>query len=460
MSSSTVVSPIPGIGGGASTVPPASARIVRSLKERAKLASMWTTAAYGSTQALRLINSIILARMLVPHEIGLMVMVSVFIQGLQMFSDIGTGPAIIHSKRGDQMEFLNTAWTMQVLRGFALWIAACAGAWPISIWFNEPALIWLIPIAGFGVVISGFNSTSLVYLNRQLYMGRITAIEIVEQVITMIATFGYAWYSPTVWALVVGNFVGVTFRMVASHLVLHDHRNWFAWNKDDAQAMYRFGRWIFLSTALTFFVMQTDKLLMGRLMGSSTLAIYGYAIVFATLSSQFIKKIGSQVGFPMLAEIARERPESFYSKLRLMRLVLVGIGLAILLPLIVAGDKLIQFLYPPEWHGAGWMLQVLAAGAVGGVVVSTYGAAIFALGKTFYSMLLMITQFIFMVTAALTGFYLYGEKGFIAGIAVVEWLNYPVLALVMARQRIWQPEIDLAALLVSGLAVAAAYYLL
>ena len=459
MSASTVSGPISDVDMGSVVAASRGVPIIASLRDRAKRASMWTTASYIVTQPLRLLNTVILAALLVPHEVGLMVMVSVFMQGLQMFSDIGTGPAIIHNKRGDQMDFLNTAWTMQVGRGFVLWMAACAGAWPMSIWFNQPSLVWLIPIAGFGVVISGFNSTSLVFLNRKLDMGRITAIDIGEQIITMIATFAFALYSPTVWALVVGNYVGVIFRMASSHLVVKDHRNWFHWNRDDARAMYQFGRWIFCSTALTFFVMQTDKLLMGRFAGTTTLAQYGYAIGFATIASQFIKKIGAQVGFPMLAEIARDRPEAFNSRLRLMRLVLVGMSLLVLLPLIVAGDKLIKLLFRSEWHDAGWMLQVLAAGAVGGVVVSTYGSAIIALGKTFYSMLLMITQLVLMVTAALTGYYLYGEKGFIVGIAVVEWLNYPVLALVMARQRIWQPEIDISALLVSGLAVAAAYYL-
>ena len=445
-------------GGTPVCTPVSSARgALESLRVRVQRASMWTTVAYVAMQGLRLVNSVILARLLVPDQVGLMVMVSVFMQGLEMFSDIGTGPAIIQNKRGDSMDFLNTAWTMQVFRGFSLWIASCIGAYPASVLFNDPRLIWLIPIAGLGSVVFGFSSTSLVYLNRALDLKQATILEIVRQFITIIVTVIWAIQSPTVWALVAGNFAGIIFETVYSHFVLPGHRNRFHWNWEDARSMFRFGRWIFISTALTFFAMQLDKLLMGNLRGTATLALYGWAAQFATLPPQFIKKIGAQVGFPMLAEIARERPEMLYQRLRLVRLLLVGMSLLVLLPMVLFGDKLIQLLYPPNWHAAGWMLQILAAGAVGCVVISTYGSVLMALGRTFWPMFLLITQLGLLVSAALIGNRLNGVQGFIVGIAVVEWLNYPITAFVMIRHRLWQPEIDLPALAISALAVAVAY---
>jgi O-antigen/teichoic acid export membrane protein len=430
---------------------------VESLRIRVQRASIWTTIAYIAMQGLRLVNSLILARLLVPDQVGLMVMVSVFMQGLEMFSDIGTGPAIIQNKRGNQMEFLNTAWTMQVVRGFLLWIASCVGAYPISVLFNDSRLLWLIPVAGFGSVIFGFSSTALVYLNRELDLRQATILEIIRQIITIVVTVVWALQSPTVWALVAGSFAGILYETVYSHFVLPGHRNRFHWNWEDARSMIRFGRWIFVSTALTFFAMQLDKMLMGNLKGTGTLALYGWAAQFATLPPQFIKKIGAQVGFPMLSEIARERPEVLYQRLRLVRLALVGLSLLVLLPMILFGDLLIQLLYPPIWHGAGWMLQILAAGAVGCVVISTYGSALMAVGRTFWPMFLLITQLALLTAAALIGNHFYGMKGFIVGIALVEWLNYPFTAFVMIRQRLWQPEIDLPALLISAVAVALAF---
>jgi O-antigen/teichoic acid export membrane protein len=103
-------------------------------------------------QALRLGSNIVLAWLLFPEAFGLMLLVNVFMQGLQMFSDIGIGPSIIQNKRGNDPDFLNTAWTIQAIRGFVLWFIACVLAWPIAWIFahNDPLawkLVLLIPVA-------------------------------------------------------------------------------------------------------------------------------------------------------------------------------------------------------------------------------------------------------------------------------------------------------------------------
>ena len=67
---------------------------------------------FGTGQVLRLASNLILTRLLFPEAFGVMAMVSVFLMGLAMFSDVGVGPAIMQSKRGDDRDFLNTAWTI------------------------------------------------------------------------------------------------------------------------------------------------------------------------------------------------------------------------------------------------------------------------------------------------------------------------------------------------------------
>ena len=63
-----------------------------------------------------------LTRLLFPEAFGLMALIQTFMIGLAMFSDLGIGPAIIQSDRGEDPDFLNTAWVMQILRGICLWL--------------------------------------------------------------------------------------------------------------------------------------------------------------------------------------------------------------------------------------------------------------------------------------------------------------------------------------------------
>src|SRR5204863_421086 len=81
---------------------------------------LWSATEYLAGFILRLGSNLILARLLVPEMFGLMALVNTFMMGLQMFSDVGIGPSIIQNRRGDDPAFLNTAWTIQVMRGMAL----------------------------------------------------------------------------------------------------------------------------------------------------------------------------------------------------------------------------------------------------------------------------------------------------------------------------------------------------
>ncbi|MEC9372779.1 MAG: oligosaccharide flippase family protein, partial [Planctomycetota bacterium] len=116
------------------------------LTRRVIHASMWTIGGYAGAQALRLISNLILTRLLLPEHFGLMLIVMVFLQGLQMFSDIGLSPAVVKSDHGDDPVFLNTAWTMQVIRGALLWAAATALAWPAALIYGEEQLTELLAL--------------------------------------------------------------------------------------------------------------------------------------------------------------------------------------------------------------------------------------------------------------------------------------------------------------------------
>ena len=95
-----------------------------SMATRAIHGSLWTAVRFGAEYGLRMISSLILTRLLVPEAFGLMALISVLMTGLAMFSDMGISSSVVQSKRGDDPAYLNTAWTLQVIRGFVLWIFA------------------------------------------------------------------------------------------------------------------------------------------------------------------------------------------------------------------------------------------------------------------------------------------------------------------------------------------------
>ena len=116
-----------------------------SLKQLAKSAALWSFVGYSGSVGLRLVSNMVLTRLLFPGAYALMGLASIFINGLQMLTDVGVQTGIIQSKQGDDQAYLNTAWTVQVVRGFALCLIAVALGWPIARLYHEPSLIWLLP---------------------------------------------------------------------------------------------------------------------------------------------------------------------------------------------------------------------------------------------------------------------------------------------------------------------------
>ena len=91
-----------------------------SLKALAMRGSLWIMGGYGMSQALRMGCNLILTRLLFPEAFGLMTLVNTVLIGLGMFSDVGTNQSVIQNERGEDPAFLNTAWTIHIIRGFAL----------------------------------------------------------------------------------------------------------------------------------------------------------------------------------------------------------------------------------------------------------------------------------------------------------------------------------------------------
>ena len=199
---------------------------------RAKLArgSLWALVGHGGAQLLRLGGNLVLWRLLYAEAFGLMAIVNVFMQGLAMFSDVGIGPSIIQNRRGDERVFLDTAWTIQALRGFALFGVAVVLAIPVANFYHQPELASLIPVVAFGSILAGFNSTSLFTVTRRIALGRLTLVDLVSQAIGLAAMVVVALATKSIWALVVGGLVYNAARLALSHVVLPGPRNQLRWD--------------------------------------------------------------------------------------------------------------------------------------------------------------------------------------------------------------------------------------
>jgi len=128
---------------------------VDSLKHLVLRGSAWTTVGRVVSQVLRLAGNLALSRLLFAEALGISAIISVYHVAMVMFFDLGLDASVIHHKKGDEIRFLNTTWTIQVIRGLALSLIAAALAWPMAVgWFRKPELWPLLLVSSLLMTLS------------------------------------------------------------------------------------------------------------------------------------------------------------------------------------------------------------------------------------------------------------------------------------------------------------------
>ena len=424
------------------------ARVLRS--------ASWLMIGYGGSQALRLAANLILARLLFPEAFGLMALVTVVTVGLSLFSDVGIGPAIAQNPRGDDPDFLNTAWTIQVIRGFALWAMTLLLAWPVAWVYDAPDLALYLPIAGIALVIAGFNPTRIETAHRHLLVGRLTALDLAAQAIGVVTMVLLAWTTGSVLALVLGGVIQAGAKLVLTHHGLPGARNRFRWEKKAAEELIRFGKWIFLSTAFWFLTSQGDRAILGRFVPLDVLGVYNIGYFLASFPMLLGHAVNQRLMIPVYRDKPADGPPENRRKHRLLRAGLSAVILSMLLLMAWIGPWLTDLLYDARYQQAGVMIVLISLALAPAVITMTYDQAALAAGDSRAFFVFTATRALLQTGLFLLGTLWFGLPGGIAALGLAMLGAYPVLVWLARRHGAWDPLHDLlCTLIVAAIGVGA-----
>ncbi len=408
-----------------------------SLRSLALRGSVWTITGFGSSQLVRLAGNIILTRLLFPEAFGMMALVNVFLMGLELFSDIGVAPSIIQHDRGDESDFLNTAWTIQVIRGVGLTLCAALLSWPVAIWwFKKPELVPLMIVAGTSSLIMGFNSTKLATASRHMAVGRLTLLEFGTQVLGLVLTVAFALAYRSVWALVFSGLASNLVKMSLSHCFVPGPVNRFCWNHAAAVELSRFGRWIFLSTAISFLSGQADKMLLGRLFNDSVMGFYGIALTLSDVPGRLVSALCGRILYPALSRKYRSDKQRFVDVYVLARRWLNLVTQPAVGLLIVDGDLVVRLLYDHRYQSAGPMMQVLSIRIAMGSLILPGNSALTAMGHPKYATIAAACKSAALFLLIPTAFRAWGIMGPVWVMGLIEIVTWPVFVVGLRRAHV------------------------
>lgn len=413
-----------------------------SLAARASRSALLTVGGFGFAQALRLASNLILTRLLFPEAFGLMALVLVWLMGLGLFSDVGITPSILHSKRGDDPDFLNTAWTMQILRGVGLWVVACLLAYPMALVYQEPMLTQILPVAALLLLFNGFRPTRMITANRHLNLGRLTVLEALVQFIGVSSSVILALWTGSIWALVAAGVVGAAAELVIYSAFLPGMRNRLRWEAKAVKELFSFGKWMFLSTACGFFYLQADKLLIGKFIPLDAFGVYNIGFFLAAFPMMLGNMVTQKVLIPIYREAPPRESRANFLKLRKMRFL----ASAALIPMVgifaLLGVWIVDLLYDPRYADAGAVAVVLACAQIPAILVLTYDQAALAVGDSKRFFVLSALRALFMVGCLLIGLQMGGLVGALVGQGIAYVMTYPVVVWLARRMGAWDPLHD------------------
>ena len=335
-----------------------------SLAKKTVSSAIWTYIAYGLSKTANFLAYIVLTRLLLPDQFGILGYAMAFISVLDAMRDIGIGLAIIQ-RRDNIEEVSNTAFWLSIGSNTAFWLLSIVISPFVANFFDEPLVTFILPVIAFTFVINSFGSVHDALLQREMEFGKRVIPAFFNSMCKGIASIILAFMDYGVWSLVLGMVVGQIVYTIAVWFLV-DFRPKLAFNWQLAKEIINYGYKIFLDSIFSAVQANIDYVFIGRFLGATSLGIYTIAYRIPELIIINLCIVVAQVLFPAYSSIQNDSEQlrkAVLSALRYVSIIVVpaGVGLALV------SSAFIQVIYPEEYWAA---IPIMAALSLYGLFLS------------------------------------------------------------------------------------------
>lgn len=399
--------------------------MAENLKSKTVVGVVWSAFQKGGSALIGFVSSIILARLLMPSDYGLIGMLAIFIAVSQTFIDGGLGSALIQKKRPTKEDYSTFfIWNFVLSVGCYLILFFCA---PLIAGFYKQEL--LRSVLRFEGVILIINAISLVQVNqlkKQLNFKKIASIELSVSIIALAVCIYLAWKGYGVWALVTQQIVGSSLKTILFWFTTK-WRPILVFSKQSFKELWNFGGFILLSNLVSTFCNNIQGLLIGRFYEPETMGYYSKAKHTENLSSTLIAQVIDQVAYPVLAEAQNDKAY-LIRMLKKFIGVLAYITFPLMLLLILLAKPVFLILYSDRWLQSVPYFQVLCIAGMAMCLQGINSYAIAAIGKSKLMFKWTLIKRGLGLCFVIVGLAVFGMNGLLAGMVMTSYMIYFVNA--------------------------------
>lgn len=393
--------------------------------------AVWMVAVKMADRSIGLISTLILARLLVPADFGLVALATSIIAILGIWSEFGFDMALIRDQEASPAHY-DTAWTLTFLRGVIVAAAIWIFADHIAAFFNEPRIVPVLYLLSLMSVMEGLQSIRTVDFRKNLELHKEFNFLMIARVAQFVVTITLAFLWQDWWALVGGILTNRVLRLGLSYwMAPYRPRLTFAEFGD----LFNFSKWMVFNSIFTFLSSRLDAFVLGRMNGVSQLGLYNMAYEISNMATTELVWPISRAVFPGFAKIAHIREElvKYYNR-SLSLIVLIAlpatVGIAMSAPYFVPlalGDK---------WLETIPLMQVLAIYGCIRVVQASTVSMYYAVDKPYLATALSGTTLVVLAPTMIWLVGLYGALG--AAWAVVIGSVPPFMLMIFFNARLLQ----------------------
>lgn len=411
-----------------------------SLAHRAGGALLWRGLAMGGENIIFLVRLVVLARLLMPEDFGLVAIGLVALAIAMSLTEFGIVAALIQQPAADKRH-LDTAWTINVIRGAVITIFLFIAAPWIAQAFGDARATDIIRALALTALLHSVASIEVARLNRELQFRGLAAIGLSGAVANTLVAVVLA-SSHGVWALVWGALAGAMVHALVSYFVA-PYRPALCLSDQATARLVRFGRWIFLVSLLSIAGDAIVRWMIAVQLSVVELGIYFMAARLAFLPTQLLYGLVSTIAFPVYSHLQEDPAKAVVA----FRGLLVSVA-ALLVPagLVFAwlAPEIVEHLLGDQWHGAAVVMQLLILSSVIGLLGEGIIPVLKGIGRPAGFAAMESVQVIVFV---LVGWPLIAEFGLVgAGMALVAGVFCSqFLAVYYAREVFVRPFAGLAA---------------
>ncbi len=323
-------------------------------------------------------RTLVLARLLSPHDFGVMATALVILGAIEAFTGTGFDTALVQ-RRDDVDGLYDSAFTIEALRGVALaallWIAAPLAA----SFFRGPGLVPVMRAVCLVLILRGLANPAKVRLVRELRYDTMFWWRLPEVAFGLGLAISLGVMLRNVWALVIPVIASQAVATVVSH-ILARRRPSLALDWTRLREVAHYSKWLLATQVMSFVSVQGDNAFVARVLGIGPLGLYQMAFRIAELPVTGFTQVVNQVALPSLSALQgeRDRLKSWYFAAQRVVLLVQG---AFVAPVLLFGGPLTRVLLGPTWMPIVPALKVLAVAMVLRSLVVMAGVLFNALGE-------------------------------------------------------------------------------